>query len=511
MDLKTNREVIPLRETLYSGVQEQSVELDYVLPDYYPEIFRILQSRAEPRILSWQISGTVLSYELCVTLEILYCGEGTSPAVHCLRQRLTYQKTLDLGRGAQQIWAELCPKPDYINCRAVNPRRIDLRGAVSVKITATGTGSCEAVCDVFGRYAQTRKQPVEFAAKTLRSAHTLTISEEATLGEAKPAVRAILRADAVLMPGETKLIAGKLAAKGEVRISLLYACADGMEPMQLTLPYSKILDVEGLDEGFTCLVQGEVVACDVTAAANNDGEARALQCELTVRLCCTAVKAARTSLVTDVYSTRHPETAERTELSLPQVPVAVCEPVSVEAVLQAGTALGRVCDAWCVLRNLGTRLCESGDAAEVSGMLRFCVMAHAEDGTPVLLEQEQPFSHTLSVPAGTAALSLSGTLTSCAYHLTGADAATVKAELRLDGWLETAAALRAVTGVEIDDETALQREDDCALKLYYGAEGEALWDIAKKYRTAVTAIAEENDLTGEQLAQGGMLLIPLVG
>ena len=41
MELKVNREVISVCEELYSGVQEQSTELDYILPDYFPEIFRI--------------------------------------------------------------------------------------------------------------------------------------------------------------------------------------------------------------------------------------------------------------------------------------------------------------------------------------------------------------------------------------------------------------------------------------------------------------------------------------
>ena len=35
MELKVNREVITVCEELYSGVQEQSTELDYILPDYF--------------------------------------------------------------------------------------------------------------------------------------------------------------------------------------------------------------------------------------------------------------------------------------------------------------------------------------------------------------------------------------------------------------------------------------------------------------------------------------------
>ena len=50
MDFKTNTETIPTSELIYSGVQEQSVELDYILPDYYPDIFRLIRCEVVPVI-----------------------------------------------------------------------------------------------------------------------------------------------------------------------------------------------------------------------------------------------------------------------------------------------------------------------------------------------------------------------------------------------------------------------------------------------------------------------------
>ena len=55
-----------------------------------------------------------------------------------------------------------------------------------------------------------------------------------------------------------------------------------------------------------------------------------------------------------------------------------------------------------------------------------------------------------------------------------------------------------------------QRDGDYAIKLYYGCENENVWDIAKRYSTSVDAVIEENDLSGERLESGGMLIIPIV-
>ena len=52
---------------------------------------------------------------------------------------------------------------------------------------------------------------------------------------------------------------------------------------------------------------------------------------------------------------------------------------------------------------------------------------------------------------------------------------------------------------------------DYALLLYFGKSGEPVWDIAKRCRTSVDAVCEENDLAGDTLMEDAMLLIPIVG
>lgn len=511
MECKMNREAIAACEELYSGVQEQSVELDYILPDYFPEICKLIQTRAEPEIVAYSVQDGVLSYELCVHVHVLYCSEqgGT---VHCVHQKLNYSRTLELGRQSEQVTAELSAKTDYINCRAVNQRRIDLRGAVSVKIRVSGMAKQEAVCDIFGAEAQMRRQPVSYVAKKLHAVRTITISETVELGETKPAALELLRTEVRLTEGETKSIAGKTVAKGEADIRLLYACASGMETMAFNLPFSQILDLEGVDESYLCRVTAELASCEVTPTARNDGEARAFACELQIRLCCTAWKTGTASLVTDVYSTQYPCEPTVSPVKLEQLPVPLAETISEQFSLSSpDSALSQVYDAWCVPKNIGTRMLPETDEAELSGMLGCSVLARDESGMPVMLEQEFPFTRLLPAPAGCIGASVRVQVSACSYTMAAGNAVSVKAELRLTGELRAAVNLPLVTDVTFDGEHPLTHDGDCALKLYYGVEGEAVWDIAKKYMTSISAVMEENELTGEQLARNGMLLIPLVG
>ncbi|MBO5798173.1 MAG: LysM peptidoglycan-binding domain-containing protein, partial [Clostridia bacterium] len=59
------------------------------------------------------------------------------------------------------------------------------------------------------------------------------------------------------------------------------------------------------------------------------------------------------------------------------------------------------------------------------------------------------------------------------------------------------------------DEAAAYPPDKAALKICYATAGESLWDIARRCRTSVEAVMEENHLTGDTLPADTMLLIPL--
>ena len=137
MELKLNRETVPAAETIYDGVQEQALEMDYILPDYCPDIFRLIRCDTVPVITDWSVSGDRLTYELRCDIHILYCGEDGSE-VQSVDQHRCFTGTVELGRSPVSPQVRLAPKTDHVNFRAVNSRRLDLRGAVSVKIRVTG-------------------------------------------------------------------------------------------------------------------------------------------------------------------------------------------------------------------------------------------------------------------------------------------------------------------------------------------------------------------------------------
>ena len=68
MEWKVSREKLPVTEIILDEVQEQDFAQGLVLPDYDPEIFRVISCEAEPSVTGWQLQGNRLTDEVCVEL-----------------------------------------------------------------------------------------------------------------------------------------------------------------------------------------------------------------------------------------------------------------------------------------------------------------------------------------------------------------------------------------------------------------------------------------------------------
>lgn len=517
MELKINREMIPVTEVILDDMQEQSIELDYVLPDYDPDIFRMISCEIQPVILSQTIGTDRITYELRADIRVLYCGAG-STLVQCVYQQMTFSRSAQLPVPADNPTVHIRPKTSYANCRAVSPRRLEVRGAVSVQIRVTGEKKQEIIRDVFGMHVQLRKVPVEYAAEKRSAVRTVSLSEEVELGSAKPPVRSIIRSDVRIDRQEQSILAGKLIAKGEVCVHVLYTWlkddgTSGIEPMNFTVPYSQIVDMDRIDESYRGSTEVQVIRCDIKPVSGKNDASDFLQCEIDLRLNCSAVKTASVQLVTDAFSTRYLCEQTTVPLQIDMVPEPVQASLMCTASIPAGdNAPECIYDLRCQVRNINMQLIPDGKQIRVSGMLCCSILARDSENMPMLIEKDEAFEvyTDAGVPVDDAVLQAEVEPANCTYHLASDGAITVKATLLLHGALCPSARYTCLSELNVDKENKLVRDGDYALKLYYGVEDENVWDIAKRCHTSVDAIMEENDLTEEQLTTPGMLFIPIV-
>ena len=511
MELRTNQTIIPALETADPVIQEQGIELDYVLPDYYPDVCKLMKCFILPSVTSESISDNRLSYELSAEIRILYCSEN-SHILQCVTQTLHFSRTAELPAG-EQLSVEIFPVLDYVNCRAVSKRRLDVRGAMTVKIRTSRIRRQEALSSISGKNIQFRKKTFQYESNRLHTVNHVLLSEELELGSQKPPLLHIVRCEALPADQSQKFISGRLTAQGNLQIHILYACEKDndscLEPMSFKIPYSQMIELDGIEEQDNCEILCTVVSCDLKPVTDENGDISLLRCEAELKLDCTAVRMTSDSLICDAFSTEHPCEVQKTSLITCSSPVPFSEMLLHTAKLTCEDCeLDCVYDAWCEIRSLMTNI-ENSELC-VSGMLNHYVLVREVSGMPRLLEKEEPFEYrfpiqNLSVPDR---IQLRAFTENCSYTLSGSSEVSLKTEIRMMGTVTHCTETEVLSDIIVQEEENFQ--EHYALKLYFGKAQEEIWEIAKRCHTSVEAILEENDLAQEQLTGNAMLLIPII-
>lgn len=514
MDLTITREPVYVSEVIYDGQAEQGVEFDYILPDYYPDIFKILKCTLKPKIVSYNISGDKLICDGIVYITALYLSENSNN-LNCVEHRYTYSKTIDLPKAADNASVIITPKTDYCTCRAVSGRRLDVRGAVSLKIKACCGRFAEIITSAGGCGVQTKKTPVLYGGRKITSEKQFVVREDIEASDAKGGVKAIISCDCVSTVSDCKVIADKVVLKGEAKLKAVYLTEyEGetrTEIMEADVPLSQIIDVDGITEKHTCYAQLNILSCDLSVKQSDEGENRVFGCEITVEAFVSANLEETIYPVTDMYSTDFESTFNTVQLKTETNPRYISQSLTLKEKVECTEGEPEsVIDCRCELSNI---TCKGKSAEEliVSGQAAYQVLARINDGVPVFLEKVLPFELSVQVTGLTTESSIEPFLqvTSTDYSITGDNSIEIRAGISMQGCLYQNGSVDVIKDITVDESAPKAKQNDYSLKLYFAHESEDVWSIAKHYNTSADAILSENGIE-EGAAVSGMLLIPIV-
>ncbi len=508
-----NKNVLHIDETVFDGQAEQGVELDYVLPDYYPDIFKILCCTLTPRIASYSVSADCkLSLDGVVYIKVLYLAENSS-SVYCVDQRYTYTKTIDMSRGGvfSDPIVSLSMKSDYCNCRAPGPRRIDVRGAVTCRVKASACS--EYALPEIPEGLQVRTKEIKCCGKTLFAEKQPVVREEIETGAS--GIAFIMESNAVPKVTDLRVIADKAVLKGTVTINALYGVADPesnscseAEKMSADIPISAILDINGLTDQHHVFPEIYVLNMELLPKPDSG----LISCELLVGCRVRAQLEETVKAATDVYSTDYETDFQSGLLKLSAEPRSVAQNLSVRSALTSDK--GEIRSVWDVFAELKNPVCRpdpDGDLV-LTGQLCCRAMGKTADGAPFFLEKQEAVEQKISAQNVTpdTTVDFCVNITDTGFSIRSDGSLEVTASIEFKGDLRNAAPLDAVSSVKILEDKPKDKSDEFALRICYTNDSSDCWSIAKQFNTTVKAIMEENEIEDCDAPLSGMIIIPTV-
>ena len=510
MDLKVLKQSVSVNDCLFNQTVEQPIDLELPLPDYCPDIARVMKCKAIPRVGAKGLNGQNLSVEGTVTIHVIYCdNEGK---LFSFESTIPFSKSIETGCDCDGGAVVVRAKSEYVNCRAVNSRKLDIHGAIGLFAKVICKKNAEVITDIDGGDMQLRRGMAPATTPIGLAEKNLILEEELEIGQGQPAVHHLLRYDASAITTDCKIISNKVVVKGEVRVCALYCPQEGNRPQlfESTLPFSQIIDVDGISEACECDSKVEVASLELKPRTGPDGETRTFI--LSSKLCISVSAFCNNDVpvVFDAFSTKYEADLAKNDVAFEKIICNIAESFQCKKTLEfSDGALGTVVDLWCETQTGATkiedkRLC-------ISGTVLVCLLMYDTDNHPAYQERPIDFTYQYDMQELPATMRCDPQIEAFApsFTILSTTSMEVRVELKISAAVYDIRHMPLLTEIEVNEAAVKKSMVDSALIIYYADAGEVLWNIARKYNASPEQIMELNHLSEESLPTAKTLLIPV--
>ena len=507
MDITLKKENYKILKTVKDNSIEECVEADFSLPEYMPEILRIIKSTAQPKVNSCKAVGERVTVDGECELRMIYTAEDGCIYSFAQSKPFTRHCENNVFDSATDINCDL--SVSYVNCRATSTKRAEIKAGISIKINAFVEETEEIIMLEDNTCIEKKCVPVRAMSLGCKKSRTFSMSDTVPLSVP---CAFIINSRASAVCAEVKKISNKIMVKGDAIVEICYVSANDKsctENIRHSLPVNQILEFDGMEERFTGNVTLNVTAVDVMLKNEQDGIGSSFDIGLSIEASACMWEEKELIVINDAYAVGSCIDLKKQSMIFFTPLDEIRDTYIFRDEFQvSGEGVSKVIGSSCELTNVLIK--KENDVLVISGNLSLSVLIKDSTGSisninkilDVKYERKADYEDkdVFCLPK------LNIFSLDCVEK--GSNSIDVRAEINVSASVFGKVFIDAVADITESENQPVRNSN--AITVYFPEESESLWSIARRYNTTVTAIAEENNLSGDTTEGLKMIFIPAV-
>lgn len=504
------------KQEIGSAVSQITLDDDYNVPDYRPDIVKVIREKGELRFDEVKAGSGAVWVKGSLIFRVLYRSEQSSGKISCLKGEIPFQEKVNLDGLQEYDKVAAAGDIEDITIGVINSRKLNLRAVVVLSVQADEEVDEELTTQLENLEDYEQKISEQEALTLLAANRDICRQKsEVVLPSNKPNVREILWRSIELRNVENQIRDGKVFITGEVLMAVLYSEEEENERLQwyeTTVPLECEADCDAGDEEHICKIKVTPIFMELEVKPDYDGEERILVLELSLNVDIRVWRESNLPLLADIYSLKRnviPHRKERVAEKLLVKNYAKCRVAEQMELLENREKILQVCACEGHVNLERKELVENGIQAEGTITVELLYIT-TDDNMPVgSIREIYPFSQLIEVPEMREGLKIE---LDCGIEQLQAvmldqEHIEMKAVVHLDliAFLE-----QKIMNIEEIEEEPLDLEllqNRPGLVGYIAKAGDELWEIAKENHTTIQDILETNGWKEKELMSGDTILI----
>lgn len=492
MPITTNEILIPKK--LFTSRVDKDLELDATIPEFSPDVSRIVKVDCTPFTESVVIQDGKATLKGKAVYDVLY-ETDYKRRLRCCNFTQEFSQTIPIPKGGAinlQAFAE--SECERISCKLLSPRRVSVKACLSTKFDIEGETPVKAVAVTEDKDSFFRKKTIGFDGKTVVHESLYKFSELLSLTQSERPIGEIvcgsvdLRTPAVtLSPGkaEVKTVATIRALCEEENAEGKYFSSVKSLPINIDCGNEAIAEHKGVS------IDLDAVECKLSPELDQYGESRVIKSEFSVNLRMRINDRFAHTVADDMFEKGFDSIPVRANVALPHAHSETESSFSTEIKLSPLSPKPEIlldASARCL-----KTACETDEAGiKACGLFVTTLLCDTAEGVqsfdcPIPFERAFPADVPNSLSSATASVSPDEVIAT--LHSDGSATVRIIATARISLFTETEESFIS----EVTKRTARSSEVDGATLVYcFPTEDEDLWSISKLYRADPESIKESN-------------------
>ena len=521
--------------TTFASAQSQiTLDDDYNVPDYRPDIVKVLKEKGELHFDEVKAAAGAAWLKGRLVFRVLYRSDQENGKISCLKGEIPFQEKLNMDGVQEYDVIQASGEIEDLTIGVIHSRKISVRAVILLKTEEPREKEDELCVGI---------EADDGCEKRYRNTNILQLlcmkrdqcrqKSEITLPSSKPNVQEILWKSLEIRNLDTKMGQDGVKLSGEVLISVLYQEEEETDRVQW---YETVIPLDcgvecdaGTEADIIYKVKAEPTSMELEVKPDYDGEERVLVLELVMNLDIRIWKEQEISMLEDIYSLKKEIIPVRTGVTLQHISVkndSQCRLTEQMELAESQEKILQICSCEGTVHLENTELTGQGVRAE-GILVTELLYITTDDQMPIGSAREiYPFEQFIEIPQqtvrteqnkpeGTETLEQKNNLQTerdCRISQLSAvmldqDHVEIKAVIGLN--------LLAFEQEQIDNITDTceepldmeQLQKRPGLVGYIAKDGDSLWSIAKENHTTVEDILQDNHRTDENLRRGDKILI----
>ena len=504
----------------FEDTSHNEISAEYNLPDYLPDINRLLKVSAKITESSHFLSGDSLEYDGKMKCTVLYAtGDGN---LKCADFERDFSGNMSVAGTSGDCDIRFDGDVETVSCRLLNPRKLTAK----IKLALFGEVYCNVVTtpNIVGKLNANEERTLQYRTHTavgleMKQAQEIAtpISEDLELDASLPSIDEIISVETEPYITEFRVSDEKIAYKGEIVAEILYRVVRDENEIEengakkfgffsAKIPISGEIPAENIGDHPVIRANVKVGSMEFRPQQNAFGENRTAELDFDYSVYLDIFCNTETEITTDMYSTEYSSDCEEENLSYETALCAKSFNFSAD-----GSAAREDADFDRIVMTTATAVIDrtenQGNKILFTGNANVSVVLTNGEGIYLSRNFQIPLKGETEAPRSSFSYNVDAraSVLSAAARLDGEQIQT-NLEILVSYTVKEQHTEPRIRQISVYKDRPIGNEKSPSLTLCYPAFGETLWDIAKRYSTTVPELMAANGISAENMPN--VLVIP---